>query len=111
MAARKSAAKKTTARKSTAKKTTARKSTAEPEAAVQTTEGTQDGPVVVPAGGIDPRLVEQRDKQREAEEGVRFARASEPATLDPKLAEIRDRTIKREAELADRSTTKAPARG
>lgn len=107
MAAKKSAAKKTTARKTTARKSTAKK--AAPEAAVQTDEP-QLGHFV-PAGGIDPKLEEQRDAQRELEAGVQFARASEPAQLDPKLAEIRDKTIKREAELANRSTRETPARG
>ena len=105
----KSAAKKTTARKTTAKKATEPEAT--PEAAVQTTTGTQSGVVRVPAGGIDPRLVERRDAQREAERGVTYARSSEPARLDPKLAEIREQTKKREAELANRSLTKPPARG
>ena len=95
-----------TKRKTTQKKTTAPKA----EAKVQTTAGPDTGPVRVPAGGIDPRLVEQRDKQREAEKDVRYAHASEPAPLDPKLAKIRDETIKREAELANRSTTKPPVR-
>lgn len=109
MATKKSAAKKTTARKTTAK-TTAKKSEAEtPEAAVQTTDGTSEV-TIVPAGGIDPRLVERRDAQREVERGVRPAHAAEPASLDPKLAEIREQTIKRESELANRSLRKTPER-
>jgi hypothetical protein len=110
MAAKKSAAKKTTARKTTAKKTTAKAAEAKaPEAAVQTTEGPQRGVVRVPAGGIDPRLVERRERLREAERDVRPA-APTTATIDPKLVEIREATKKREAELANRSIRKPPAR-
>ena len=116
MAAKKSAVKRTAA-KPPAKKTAARKSSTKAEtkaeATVQTNDGGQTTSRVprVPAGGIDPRLVEQRDKQRELEKGVVYARSSEPARLDPKLAEIRERTIKRERELANRSLRKNPARG
>lgn len=59
------------------------------------------------AGGVDPRLLEVRESQREAEAGVVHA---EPGTIDPKLAEIREVTIKREKELADRDLKKPPAR-
>jgi hypothetical protein len=96
-------------RKRTTTKTTAKKTTAK-GAKVQTTSGTT-GVVRVPAGGIDPRLVEERERLREAEKDVRVASHSEPATLDPKLAEIREATKKREAELANRSVRKTPARG
>lgn len=82
---------------------------AESAATVQTTTGTSEGVVRVPAGGIDPRLVEAREAQKLLERDVRPA-VSEPARLDPKLAEIRDRTKKREAELANRSLTKVPER-
>lgn len=69
----------------------------------------QGGPVRVPAGGIDPRLVEERERRREAERDVNVA-APQEATLDPKLAEIRERTKQREAELANRALTKPPER-
>ena len=95
-------------RKSARKKAPAQ---AEPEAqTTKTTEGSTSGPVRVEAGGIDPRLVEQRDKQREAERGVRYAHNSGPARLDPKLAEIRDKTREQEKRLANRPLTQPPAR-
>ena len=119
--ARKSPAKKTTRKSSneiTASKikagtVTAAKIKAGTVTANQIAESSdaQSGPVRVPLGGIDPRLVEERERRREAEKGVRYARSSEPARLDPKLAEIRDATRKREAELSGRSLRKPPARG
>lgn len=117
-ARKKSTAKKTTARKSTARattassKTTARKTPAKaPEVVTTTAPDLQAGGIVrVEAGGIDPRLVEARDAQRQAEAGIRPAGTTE-ATIDPKLIEIRDRTKARELELANRSLTKPPTRG
>lgn len=61
------------------------------------------------AGGVDPRLLEAREAQREVESASVVAQPT-PARLDPKLAEIRKETIKREKELAGRSLTKPPAR-
>lgn len=104
--------KRPTARKTTAKKTT-RKTTAKRAAqasAAEPTAETQSGPVRVEAGGIDPRLVEARERQKAEESGIQAA-SPRAATIDPKLLQIRERTIKRQAELANRSTTKPPARG
>lgn len=104
-------AKRKTARKKTTAKTTARKAAPKEQAeAVQTSSGPQTGPVRVEAGGIDPRLVEERERRRAEAAAVTVA-PPQPAFIDPKLLEIRDRTIKREAELANRSTMKPPARG
>ena len=91
-------------KRKTARKRTTRKATP------QTLSGPRSGSVRVPPGGIDPRLVEQRDKQREAEKDVSFARTSEPAPLDPKLAKIREQTIEQEKKLANRSLRKPPVR-
>lgn len=102
------AKRKAPARKTTAAKTTAKK-TAPEKAEVQTTTGTQV-PVRVEAGGIDPRLVEARERQKAEEAGVALA-SPQPATIDPKLVEIRDKTIQRERELAGRSLLKPPAKG
>lgn len=89
--------------------TKARKSRAKPKAKVVTTKGAVDTSVVVPAGGIDPRLVEERERRREAEKDVKFA-TPQPAYLDPKLAEVREATRKREKELAGRTTLQPRAR-
>lgn len=86
-----------------------RKTRAKPKAKVVTTKGAPDTSVVVPAGGIDPRLVQERERRREAEKGVRLA-TPRPASLDPKLAEVRDATRKREKELAGRTTLQPRAR-
>ncbi len=92
----------TTAKKSTAKKTTAKSSSTKVKksqtsgAKVQTTSGAASVGIV-PAGGIDPRLVEERERRRDAEKDIRPASYQAP-TLDPKLAEIREQTIKLEKE-------------
>ena len=104
------AKRKAPARKTTAKKTTKKAEAPKAEASVQTTTGTQTGPVRVEAGGIDPRLVEQRERQKAEEAGVAPAAAPQPASIDPKLLEARERTIQRERELAGRSLLKPPAR-
>lgn len=105
------ARKKATTRQTMTRKTAAKTAeTSAKEASIQTTSGAQSGPVRVEAGGIDPRLVEERERRRAEESTVRVAVPSEPY-IDPRLVEIRDKTIAREAELADRSTTKPPTRG
>ena len=67
-----------------------------------------DTPTVDP-GGIDPSLVKARDEARERETPPGRVRPV-PATIDPRLVEIREQTIAAEAANADRSTTEPPAR-
>lgn len=113
MAAEKTTRKKTMSRsaKTTETRSKTPKATKEQTApaAVQSVGGDAGYPVRVPAGGIDQRLIEARDRQREEERGVAAATAAEPARLDPRLAGIRDRTKARERELAGRSLTEPPA--
>lgn len=64
-----------------------------------------DAPFTVP--GIDPKLVEQRERDRIRDQLIRRLQPR-PATLDPKLEAIREATRAKEASLRGRSLREPP---